>query len=112
MSKMVFVPGSRGVMNQEALIVLYYACTQGASREGRGKDPHNLVKSYIVSTRSINPSAAVNGGVWTASLPPVPARLFFEADTATARNGVPFTGPVPPVKTVMVFIPTRNTSGT
>ncbi|KAJ7738926.1 hypothetical protein B0H16DRAFT_1694626 [Mycena metata] len=80
------------------------------SEDGPAVLPHNLVKSYIVSTRSINPSAAVNGGVWTASLPPVPARLFFEADTATARNGVPFTGPVPPVKTVMVFIPTRNTA--
>ncbi|KAJ7021219.1 ribonuclease H-like domain-containing protein [Mycena alexandri] len=41
-------------------------------------------------------------------LPPVPARLFVEADVETARDGVPFTGPVPPVKTGAVTIPISN----
>ncbi|KAJ7030314.1 hypothetical protein C8F04DRAFT_1186942 [Mycena alexandri] len=63
------------------------------------------LKSLVKFT---NPSAAVNGRVFTAVLPPVPARLFVEADVETARHGVPFTGPVPPVKTGAVGIPIRG----
>ncbi|KAJ7726108.1 hypothetical protein B0H16DRAFT_1471537 [Mycena metata] len=50
----------------------------------------------MVQPNFINPSAAVNGRQRTAH-------------TATARDGVPLTGPVPPVKTATAFIPTRGT---
>ncbi|KAJ6471365.1 hypothetical protein C8R45DRAFT_936801 [Mycena sanguinolenta] len=82
-----------GVHNSSSLYSVQDV-TGGALRALTKKSAENVAQ--VATTMH---TGSVNGRVWTASLPPVTARVFFEADAKTARAGVPLTGPVPPVKT-------------
>ncbi|KAJ7669579.1 hypothetical protein B0H17DRAFT_1142140 [Mycena rosella] len=84
-----------GVHNSSSLYSVQDV-TSGALRALTKKSAENAAQ---VAT-TMHTGSAVNGRVWTASLPPVTARLFFEADAKTARAGVPLTGPVPPERGV------------